>query len=70
MRKLSVMMMAAALLTSACGVAVQNQEAASSKLPQARHCDGTHDANLGTNFADCEPVAVQVRFEQVEAPGD
>jgi hypothetical protein len=70
MRKVSVVLIVAALLTSACGVALQDQEATSSRLSRASHCDGDHNEQIGTNFADCGPTSVRVQFEHPEAPGD
>jgi hypothetical protein len=69
MRTMSMMVMTAALLTSACAAVFQDQEAIRSRLTDARHCDGKHDAKLGTNFADCDQQVVNAGFEPMESPG-
>jgi hypothetical protein len=72
MRKLSVvvvmMMMVTALLTSACGIALQDQPATDSRSSRVAHCEGGHHGQAGTNFADCDPAPVHIHLEEIQAP--
>jgi hypothetical protein len=70
MRRVTVVVMVAAFLTSACGVALErNQDVIGSQVTSSQLCDGRTDGQSGTNLAECGPTRVHIRFDQQESPG-